>query len=146
MDRALTAAEAGQPDGLEQLDAAIEQLDALSPASDRYRAEARCREASLRIERGVGGGESAATTCLRLQTDSDALSVSEWRRAEARLLVWAAGPNRSAPTPAMLDDLARVQAALGPSSARVQRLTQWIQAAGVDGSPRAASKRPGSGT
>lgn len=146
MDRGLTAAEAGQPDGLEQLDAAIEALDALSPASDRYRAEARCREASLRIERGVDGGESAATTCLRLQTDSDALSVSEWRRAEARLLVWAAGPNRSAPTPAMLEDLARVQAALGPSSARVQRLAQWIQAAGVDESTRPASKRPGSGT
>lgn len=126
MDRALTAAEAGRPDGLERLTAAIEQLDALSPASDRYRAEARCREAALRIERGVAGAEAAAAICLRLQTE--ALAVSEWRRAEARLLAWAASSSGSEPTPVMLEDFARVEAALGASSARTARLAAWLGA------------------
>ncbi|NKI34680.1 serine/threonine protein kinase [Wenzhouxiangella sp. XN79A] len=130
MDAALTAAEADLPDGMEQLSEAIEILDGLAPASDRFRAEARCREAVFRIERALDGAGTAAERCMRLYTES--LEVSPWRQAEARLLDWAARTPRPAPTPATRADLERVANALGPDNPRTRRLAEWL-ATSADG-------------
>ena len=103
LDAALTAAEAGRPSGMDRLDASIAALDAMAPASDRYRAEARCREAALRIDRGLDRAREAADQCLALH--GEAAAVSEWRRAEARLLAWAAQSPRGEPTAPLRADL-----------------------------------------
>jgi len=124
VDAALTAAEAGLPGAMDRLDGSIAALDALAPASDRHRAEARCREAALRIERGLDRARAAAERCLALQGGT--VSVSEWRRAEARLLDWAARTPRGSPTEALRDDFERIVDMLGAGHPRTRRIAGWL--------------------
>lgn len=131
MDLALTAAEAGRPEGLEQLADAIAALDALAPVADPYRAEARCREAHLRLRDELGGAAEAAGICRDLYEDS--LDVSEWRRAEARLLQWRASNPGLTPGADQQSDLERVRAALGPVSDRTRRLETLLETSAAGG-------------
>ncbi|MBY6203599.1 serine/threonine-protein kinase [Halomonas denitrificans] len=118
MDQALTDAVAGEAGGLEALDRALQALERGGASTARFRAEARCHEAALRIERGLDGAGEAAAECERIYVEE--VEVSEWRGAEARLLR-AVAENRPA-TQALLRDLDTVARTLGPTHGRTERL------------------------